>query len=200
MMTLKRPTDESIHQMLNLAAESPPTYKSSGIENAAPRGFNKDTASFRLGTGRKGWEAAKLAIEDWAIFPTEMVSMVRLSDKIEVGTTVAVLFQGLGILTINPARIHSVTNEVNDEFHRFGFTYVTLQGHAECGEELFCVQWNKATDKVTYELVAISKPNHILARLGYFYSRMMQARFRKLSGKSMQEFVSKNGSHETKVG
>ena len=189
MMTLKRPTREAILRMLDSVADSPPTYQSSGIENSPPKGFDKDSVSFSLGVGQRDWELAKSAIKEWVMFPSELVSMVRRESEIQVGTTVAVLFRGLGIETINPARIASVTDEAVDNVHRFGFTYVTLPGHVECGEELFCVQWDRGSDKVTYELVAISKPIHILARLGYFYSRMMQARFRKLSGRSMQAFV-----------
>jgi len=126
MMTLKRPTDEAILQMLDSVTDSSPTYQSNGIENAAPKGFDKDSVTFSLGVGQRDWELAKLAIEEWVMFPSELVSLVRRESEIQIGTTVAVLFRGLGIETINPARIVSVIDEAVGEVHRFGFTYVTL--------------------------------------------------------------------------
>jgi uncharacterized protein (UPF0548 family) len=71
----------------------------------------------------------------------------------------------------------------------YGFAYGTLPDHPERGEERFLVEWNRADDSVWYELLAVSRPGHWLARLGYPYARYEQARFRRLSGQAMQESV-----------
>jgi uncharacterized protein (UPF0548 family) len=71
----------------------------------------------------------------------------------------------------------------------YGFAYGTLPDHPERGEERFLVEWNEADDSVWYDLMAISRPGHWLARAGYPYARYEQAKFRRLSGLAMQEAV-----------
>jgi hypothetical protein len=72
---------------------------------------------------------------------------------------------------------------------RYGFAYGTLPDHPERGEERFFVEWNQADDSVWYDLLAVSRPGHWLARLGYLYARYEQAKFRRLSGEAMQRTV-----------
>ncbi len=50
---------------------------------------------------------------------------------------------------------------------RFGFAYGTLPGHVESGEERFLVEWDRGDDAVWYDILAFSRPNHVLTRLGY---------------------------------
>ena len=69
---------------------------------------------------------------------------------------------------------------------RYGFAYGTLPDHPERGEERFLVEWNQADDSVWYDLLAVSRPGHWLARIGYLYARYEQAKFRRLSGLTMQ--------------
>lgn len=191
MITLKRPTDNQIRKMLQDVADAPFTYDAVGcVSRETPSGFKRDTARFLLGTGEDTWQAARAAVEAWAIFPVEMASMVGLSDRIETGTVVAVVCPSLGTWATCPARILSTEDSLAAGVHRFGFTYGTLPGHIECGEELFCVEWNTATDEVSYRIEAVSRPMHILCWLAYPYTRMMQAKFRRLSGESIQRFVS----------
>jgi hypothetical protein len=72
---------------------------------------------------------------------------------------------------------------------RFGFAYGTVPNHPERGEERFLVEWDARDDSVWYDLVAVSRPGHWLARVGYLYARYEQARFRRLSGLAMQRAV-----------
>ena len=60
---------------------------------------------------------------------------------------------------------------------RHGFAYGTLPHHMETGEERFAIVWDRATDHVSFEIVAFSRPRHPLARLGYPYVRHMQGAF-----------------------
>jgi len=73
----------------------------------------------------------------------------------------------------------------------FGFAYGTLPGHVERGEERFSVQWNYADDSVWYDILAFSRPNHWLARLGYPYVRRLQKRFARASQQAMLSAVSR---------
>ena len=68
---------------------------------------------------------------------------------------------------------------------KFGFAYGTLPGHVEIGEELFLIEWDQNTNSVWYDIVAFSKPNHFLTRLGYPLVRRTQKRFGRNSAAAM---------------
>jgi uncharacterized protein (UPF0548 family) len=70
-----------------------------------------------------------------------------------------------------------------------GFAYGTLKEHAESGKERFTVEWNRANDKVCYDILAFSRPRQTLARLGYPLSRFMQKQFAEDSKAAMLQFV-----------
>jgi uncharacterized protein (UPF0548 family) len=72
---------------------------------------------------------------------------------------------------------------------RYGFAYGTLPGHVEAGEERFLVEWNKSDNRVWYDIVAFSRPRHVLARLGNFQVRRMQKRFARESAAAMVRAV-----------
>jgi uncharacterized protein (UPF0548 family) len=73
---------------------------------------------------------------------------------------------------------------------KFGFAYGTLPGHVESGEERFLIEWDRADDSVWYDILAFSRPNHILIRLGYPIVRRTQKRFGRDSAASMLRAVS----------
>ena len=74
------------------------------------------------------------------------------------------------------------------EPRRFGFAYGTLPAHVERGEERFLVEWC-ADDSVWYDILAFSRPNHWLVRLGYPITRLLQKRFARDSMRVMQAAV-----------
>ena len=78
---------------------------------------------------------------------------------------------------------------VVDEPRKFGFAYGTLPDHAESGEEKFIVEWNEADDAVCYDILAFSRPNQFLARLGYPLIRRLQKRFAQDSAAAMKRGV-----------
>jgi len=64
--------------------------------------------------------------------------------------------------------------EVFDEQDRFGFAYGTLSVHPEQGEESFTVL--RAGDgSVSFEIVAVSRPRHVLAQAAPPVARRLQA-------------------------
>jgi uncharacterized protein (UPF0548 family) len=68
---------------------------------------------------------------------------------------------------------------------RRSFAYGTLPEHGERGEERFTVEWRREDDSVFYELYAFSRPNHLIARLGYPLARRLQRRFARDSLRAM---------------
>ena len=72
---------------------------------------------------------------------------------------------------------------------RYGFAYGTLPGHAESGEEQFTVEWHERDDSVRYDILAFSRPQQLLPRLGYPFTRRVQTRFARDSAAEMQRAV-----------
>ena len=64
---------------------------------------------------------------------------------------------------------------------RFGLAYGTLADHVESGEERFLIEWDRSDDSVWYDILAFSRPRHVLARLGYPFVRRTQKRFARSS-------------------
>ena len=62
-------------------------------------------------------------------------------------------------------------------------------GHVEAGEERFLVEWDKSTGRVWYDILAFSRPRHLLTRLGNWQVRRMQRRFAHESVAAMQRTV-----------
>jgi uncharacterized protein (UPF0548 family) len=192
MITLRKPTNQTIREYLAGLERSSFNYDAIGcVTRGTPAGFVRDESLFDLGHGGTAFKQACEAIRSWVIFPEAMVSMVRSSDSIEAGTTVAVVCHAAGLWTVNPARILVAHDEVCDGVRKFGFTYGTLAGHVERGEERFQVEWNLATDQVVYRITAVSRPSHPFCWIAYPYARKMQAKFRRLSGKAMMDFVNR---------
>ena len=95
---------------------------------------------------------------------------------IENGSVVAVLASHLGFYSLNACRIVNVIDE-DRPVRRYGFIYGTLPEHAELGEERFTVEWHREDDSVWYDILAYSRPNRLLSKVGYPIARLLQKRF-----------------------
>jgi uncharacterized protein (UPF0548 family) len=95
---------------------------------------------------------------------------------IENGSVVAVLASHLGFYSLNACRIVNVIDE-DGPVRRYGFIYGTLPDHAELGEERFTVEWRKEDESVWYDILAFSRPNQLLSKVGYPIARLLQKRF-----------------------
>ena len=60
----------------------------------------------------------------------------------------------------------------------------------ERGEERFRVEWHHADDSVWYDILAFSRPNQMVARVGYPIVRFLQKRFATDSKAAMCRAVS----------
>ncbi len=134
--------------------------------------FRHDKNSILLGEGTKTFNAAKNAMRDWAIFPGVWARIYYQNKKFTPNDVVVMNAKVLGTWWMNTARILYI----NDDAQRFGFAYSTLTHHAESGKELFEVRMDNA-GQVWYEITAVSKPYHILARLGAPVARYYQKKF-----------------------
>jgi uncharacterized protein (UPF0548 family) len=149
--------------------------------------YDNDLNTIALGQGPAAWEAAKLAIRQWKMFPEGWTHIAPATPAIATGAELSMHARVLGIWWANGCRIVYIV----DEPTRFGFAYGTLSTHVERGEELFLVE-RRADDSVHYVLKAFSKPRHILARLGYPLVRFFQRKFARESKESMRAFVAEH--------
>ena len=201
MFTYHQPTDEFVRVFLERQRNEPFSYEPVGVTRGVPPrrwGWNIDRHRVLLGRGEQAFKAACAAITAWQMFPQQMARLYWPRTPLQIGNTVAIQFWAapLRMWMLFPARIvYTVDDELDSPAgreRRFGFAYGTLPDHAERGEERFLVEWRAADDSVWYDLLAVSQPEHWLARIGYPYARYQQARFRQLSGEAMQRAVTLN--------
>jgi hypothetical protein len=74
---------------------------------------------------------------------------------------------------------------------KFGFAYGTLPDHTGSGEERFLIEWDQTDESVWYDILAFSRPQHLLVRLGYPMLRRRQKRFGRESAAVMLRTIKK---------
>lgn len=189
MFQLTPPSDDRIRRFIFAQHQSRFSYPEVGAsaENP-PTSYNVDRNRIELGNGVIAWQRAVEAIRRWQMFNMPWLRLCWTTAPIRVGTEVAVLVRHFGFYSLNACRIvYLIDND--SEIKQFGFAYGTLEEHAECGEERFTVEWNQASDKVSYDILAFSRPRKALARLGYPLSRFLQKQFAEHSKAAMLRFV-----------
>ena len=188
MFLLSRPSQNEIEQYLKDSQSLPLSYEPGLLAREIPRGFKIDEASGLLGYGKPAFELARRALSEWKHFDLGWVELFPRNAPIEPGTVVAVLIRHVGIWSLNGCRVLYLTGE-GESGGTFGFAYGTLTNHGEIGEELFEVSIDSDSEAVKYEIRAVSKPGAVLARIGYPWVRVLQARFRNDSIAAMQQVV-----------
>ena len=180
LFTLTQPTEKTLRALIEENKDAPFSYPAVGASRAGPlpAGYNVDRNRVRLGSCHQVFEEAKLALQSWAMLDLGWVSVFPRDTKIRPGAVVAVVVSHFGFWSVNVSRIVFVENPCS-------FAYGTLDEHAESGEEKFTVSWDEADASVWYDVLAFSKPNHILARIGYPLSRILQKQFARDSMAAM---------------
>ena len=185
MFLLSKPTEQEIRQFLSSQLDQHFTYPDPRmLELPVPRGYTADHNRIRLGDGPQVFSRAVEAINRWEMFNIGWLHLCWPDAPIEAGSGVVVLAHHLGFWSLNACRIVSVIDEDVDS-RRYGFIYGTLPDHAERGQERFTVEWRLKDDSVWYDIFAYSRPNLLLARLGYPVTRLLQKRFALDSMKAM---------------
>jgi uncharacterized protein (UPF0548 family) len=189
MLFLRRPSPARMREFLTAQARLGLTYSAVGATGSEPpAGYVIDHTRIKLGEGGKVFAAAKAALKRWEQFRLGWVEAWPPDTPIEKGQVVAILAGSLGLWWLNVCRIVSVVDE-EQPVKRFGFAYGTLPDHAGTGEERFLVEWDREVDAVWYDILAFSRPRHLLARLGYPWLRRVQKRFARDSAAAMRRSV-----------
>jgi uncharacterized protein (UPF0548 family) len=213
VFSFRRPSAEYIRRFLAAQSGLGFTYADVGAtQRQPPAGYVVDHTRVKLGHGEDVFKRAAEGLRRWEQFRLGWLSASPDDTPIESGQCVAVVARALGLWCLNAARIVYVVAEPRrfgfaspkvagtlrvpwrlrhaerayyiNEPRRFGFAYRTLPGHVESGEERFLV--DLADDgSVWYDILAFSRPNHFLTRLGYPYVRRLQKRFGRDSAAAM---------------
>ena len=190
MFSFRKPSSETIQRFLDEQKKCEFTYSAIGCtENTPPAGFLVDHTRVKLGDGEQAFNDARASIRRWEHFQLGWVESSSCDITLEHGQVVGVLAKVFGLWCLNACRIVSVIDSATSDLHRFGFVYGTLPGHVECGEERFLVEWNQSDDSVWYDILAFSRPHHVLARIGYPIVRRLQKKFARDSAAVMQRDV-----------
>jgi uncharacterized protein (UPF0548 family) len=184
MLFFRKPSAATVRAFLAEQGRFDLTYSAVGATAAVPPvGYVVDHTRIRLGEGERTFEAAKAALRRWQQFHLGWVEASSPETPIKKGEVVAVVARAIGLWWLNACRIIYVVDE-NEPVHRFGFAYGTLPAHAGTGEERFLVEWGP-DNVVWYDVLAFSRPNLLLTRLGYAWVRRAQKRFGKESAAAM---------------
>jgi len=189
MFRMTAPSENEIRQFLFTQRQSKLSYPEVGASaRAVPRGYAVDHNRIELGRGGMAFDRAVEAVRGWQMFNMPWLRLCWPTAPIEAGTEIAVLVDHFGFFSLNACRIVYLVDE-DAGIKRFGFAYGTLEEHAESGEERFTVEWNRADNKVWYDILAFSRPHHRVARLGYPLSRFLQKKFARDSKLAMLRFL-----------
>ena len=188
MLLLRKPKPETIRRFLDDQGELDLSYGSVGATaTELPAGYVVDHTRVQLGKGEEVFAAAKSALESWQQFRIGWLGAWPATTPIRQGEVVALVARSIGLWWLNACRIVYLIDEELEE-KKFGFAYGTLPDHAGAGEERFLIEMDQ-DESVWYDILAFSRPNHVLARIGYPYVRRVQKRFGQHSAVAMQQAV-----------
>ncbi len=189
MLSLRKPSADALRRFLAVQRELPLTYGAVGATaGTPPAGYAVDRTRIRLGEGEPVFRSAVAALKRWEQFNLGWVEAWPPDTPLQPGEVVAVMGRAIGVWWLNACRVVYVVDEAGPT-SRFGFAYGTLPGHVESGEERFLVEWDRGDDAVWYNILAFSRPNHVLTRLGYPVVRLLQKRFGRDSAAAMRRAV-----------
>jgi uncharacterized protein (UPF0548 family) len=194
MLTVGRPSDRAIREFVDRQQTATFSYAEvGGTRSMPPRSYTIDRNRVRLGAGGRAFDAGVAALQQWQMFNTGWLTLCWPTAPIDPGTTVGILAPlMIGLWSLNACRIVYTFDE-DAELRRYGFAYGTLADHMETGEERFAIEWHREDDSVWYDILAFSRPRHLLARLGKPFSRALQRRFARDSMAAMTRAVRHNG-------
>ena len=188
MFLARRPSQFAIEEFITRSRDLPLSYNPIGIAKESPNGFKIDEASGVIGHGQEAFARAKRALAEWRHFDFGWVELFPRGAAIEPGSVVAVLVRHLRFWSLNGCRVVYTLGDRRTG-PGFGFAYGTLSNHAELGEEIFEVSLRPDSEDVIYRIRAVSKARATMARIGYPFTRLLQARFRRDSIAAMIKAV-----------
>uniref|UniRef100_A0A7N0TEX9 DUF1990 domain-containing protein n=1 Tax=Kalanchoe fedtschenkoi TaxID=63787 RepID=A0A7N0TEX9_KALFE len=152
---------------------------------AAAQGFHLNHARVLLGSGTHVFDKAKTALQSWSHFGLDW-AFVDPKTPVEKGVKFCVCTKQLIPWLTMPLQVVYVDHTPRASF---GFGSGTLGGHLLAGEERFSIELDEK-NQVWYEILSLSKPDHILSRIAYPLVQMNQKHFAQQSAKAIVKHVS----------
>jgi uncharacterized protein (UPF0548 family) len=123
MLSLRKPSAESIHRFLTAQAKLPFTYSAVGATaQTPPAGYVVDHTRIKLGEGESVFHSAIAALQQWEQFRLGWVEAWLPETPIQSGEVVAVMGRAIGLWWLNACRI-VYTVEESGPISKFGFAY-----------------------------------------------------------------------------
>jgi uncharacterized protein (UPF0548 family) len=190
MFLLHRPSDSQVRDVLAAQRELLFSYAEVGASRGTPPpGYAVDHNRVRLGVGQATFERACAALRRWEHIPGGWMRLLWPDAPPAPGVTLGVLVGVPGVWALSACRVAYTVDEGGPP-RRYGFAWGTLPAHVARGEERFTVEWRRDDDSVWYDILAFSRPNLLLLRIGYPAMRFMQRRFARDSKRAMVAAVS----------
>jgi uncharacterized protein (UPF0548 family) len=157
---------------------------SPGVERGPGPRERRDSYELEVARERPGdaleagpFRRAAAAIARYEIFPPTLLTPVVARTPVQVGDTLGARFHlAPGVALFFASRVIATFDELDPAGaqRRAGFTYRTLEGHPEFGEETFSVEKDLLSGAVVVALRAWSRPGNWLARSGSPVVRALQ--------------------------
>ena len=171
-MSIRRkcPTDAVLTALIEQCRADSLTYECVGMTKlaTAPRGYRRVQWSRPLGRSDDVFARACNALRQWRVHEGAGLAVVA-DGPLAVGAIVAMSAP----LPVGFIDVVCRVVDVEDEADRFGFSYGTLSVHPEEGEESFTVTRSRG-DGVVFQIVAVSRPHEVLAKVGAPFARRLQ--------------------------
>ncbi len=187
LILLRKPSESTIREFLDAQRPLQLTYRDIGATFAAPpQGYAVDHVRIEIGSGIEDFQKARTTIQQWKQFDLGWVRATPTETPIRQGEVVAIVAKSFGVWWLNACRIVLIVDEASPQ--RFGFAYGTLPVHAGSGEERFLLEMDEG-GRIWFDILAFSKPNQWLTKIGYPYVRVLQKRFGSQSAKRVREIM-----------
>jgi uncharacterized protein (UPF0548 family) len=182
---LSRPDESRIRRILASQQALDFSYPDIGATRGElPGGYAVLRGRVDLGHGSAAFARAMNSLLRWKMFDVPGVHLCWPDALVRPETAVAVLVKHFGFWSLNCCRIVYVIDE-DGPVRRFEFGYGTLPEHAEQGEERFTIEWNRASDLVSYDILSFSRPGNAAVKFAYPVARLLQRRFLRNSLSTM---------------
>lgn len=184
MLTLRRPTDSRLRDLLDEEEEHGLTFQHVGARfGSLPDGFRANRSVQRLGHGEDVFARACHGLRLWEPHRRAGVTLLPETPRLRAGTTLLVRLRLGSLHVVGGCRILHVVDEPN----RFGFVYATLPSHPEVGDESFVV--TSEHGDVSFEVASISRWRDPVVRLGAPIARLVQVRTTRRYLRGLAEYV-----------
>ncbi len=177
MLYLYEPQPCVIRQFLSSQLAKPFSYDEVGATaGLLPEGYAINHRQEVLGRGAAIFDAACGALDRWEQLQLGWVRSWPLNAPKVDGESIAIIGRAFGLWWLNACRVVYTIDERVSHLPRYGYAHGTLPDHVASGEERFLLEMDES-ETVTLDILAFSRPNSMLARLGYPYMRFAQRRF-----------------------